>query len=110
MFFSLSRRPTHRKIPSFGEWAGHFVFAATRFECLHVSLNFSHAASRISSCSSNERIAKTVMALEMALDYSEDKLEITLETQAVKAHEAATKEGGGGAMRDMALHMPRAAT
>ena len=42
----------------------------------------------------------------MALDYSEDKLELTLETRAIKAREAAAKEGGDGATGDIALHMP----
>ena len=60
---------------------------------------------KLVSIYSNERIAKTVMAL----DYSEDKLDITLETRAIKAREAAAKEGGGGATGDMALHMPPAA-
>ena len=42
----------------------------------------------------------------MTLDYSEDKLELKLETRAIKAREAAAKEGGDGATGDIALHMP----
>ena len=60
---------------------------------------------KLVSIYSNERIAKSVMAL----DYSEDKLELTLEMRAIKAREAAAKEGGDGATGDIALHMPPAA-
>ena len=44
---------------------------------------------KLVSIYSKEHIAKSVMAL----DYSKEKLELTLETQAIKAREAATKEG-----------------
>ena len=70
-----------------------------------VKLNFIFCIEKIDklvSIYSNERIAKRVMAL----DYSEDKLELTLETRAIKAREAAAKEGGDGATGDIALHMP----
>ena len=53
----------------------------------------------------NERIANKVTAL----DYTEETLELTLETRAIKAREAAAKDDEDGATGDIALHLPPAA-